>query len=507
MSSESSEGGFVPSDEQMLALLSQIQDWQINHGSLLKNLESQTEHSVFSYPVGVSVYPTPFPKSQFRKAMDLQPVYNELYMAVAGDEEWLYNATKELIPTEPLANALWGIHEQSKEAESVQEISAAVFRSDYMLHMSGIESSDSLAEHEATLKQVEFNTFSCAGAAHAKRVADMHRYMTRTGFYNFGDATEQQRPNAASLPRNDNIESLASLLATAHKAYGAPRSKGAEQTAILHIVQPYNFNIADERPIEYALWEREEPVHNYRLEWGEDILQYTTLTDTNELLFHPPWLAAHDPVEVSVVYMRAGYEAHEYDHTGWQARLRLEKSIAIKCPSILSHISTFKKVQQALTAPGALERFLAPDKAELIRNTFVQQYPLDQSVEGLRAQKIIRDDRISNHILKPSLEGGGNNVYDDIPEFLSSIPPAARSSYILMERIEPPLSRNLLVSRAGAQEGLVVSELGVYGTCLWKKTEALCNTCAGWSFKTKHADVDEMSVVKGYGCFDTPLLQ
>ena len=27
-----------------------------------------------------------------------------------------------------------------------------------------------------------------------------------------------------------------------------------------------------------------------------------------------------------------------------------------------------------------------------------------------------------------------------------------------------------------------------------------------WSFKTKDASVNEMSVVKGYGCFDSPLL-
>jgi hypothetical protein len=32
------------------------------------------------------------------------------------------------------------------------------------------------------------------------------------------------------------------------------------------------------------------------------------------------------------------------------------------------------------------------------------------------------------------------------------------------------------------------------------------NRLAGWSFKTKAAGVDEMSVVKGYGCFDCPRL-
>jgi glutathione synthase len=32
------------------------------------------------------------------------------------------------------------------------------------------------------------------------------------------------------------------------------------------------------------------------------------------------------------------------------------------------------------------------------------------------------------------------------------------------------------------------------------------NETGGWTFKTKPEQVDEMAVVKGYGCFDCPLL-
>ncbi|KAJ5344362.1 hypothetical protein MYU51_003065 [Penicillium brevicompactum] len=510
MSSELVDSGFVSSEEQTIALLGEIQDWQINHGSLLKNVKSQSEHSVYSYPVGVSVYPSPFPQSEFRRAMEIQLIYNELYTAIASNEDWLYHVTNEMVSSHPLANALWAIHRQTKAAGAAQEISAAIFRSDYMLHMSNKPSSSNDCI-EPTLKQVEFNTFSCAGASHAKRVADMHRYMTRTGAYDLETATGQHNPNALSLPSNDNIDSLASLLASAHAAYGAPKNDTAKRTALLYIVQPYNFNIADERPIEYALWNRDPPVPTYRLNWGDDILQHTSLTDTQELLFHPPGLPVRDPMEISVVYMRAGYEGHEYDDIGQQARLRLEMSSAIKCPSILSHIATFKKVQQALIAPGELERFLTPEKAAVIRKTFVMQYPLDKTTEGLFARQIVHDGDCSNYILKPSLEGGGNNIYDRIPEFLESTPTAAWASYIMMERIQPPKSRNVLMGPSGVEEGPVVSELGIYGACLWKQTnqqsEMLHNSCAGWSFKTKHAHIDEMSVVKGYGCFDTPCLQ
>lgn len=252
----------------------------------------------------------------------------------------------------------------------------------------------------------------------------------------------------------------------------------------------------------------------YRLEFGPDILEYTWLTEQRELLFQPPWLATKDPIEISVVYMRAGYEAREYDSTGWDARLQLEKSVAIKCPSILSHLTTFKKVQQALTVPGTLERFLSESDAGLVRETFMPVYPIDESEAGRSARRLACDlDQCVNCILKPSLEGGGHNIYGDaIPGFLASIPESQWSRYILMERIQAPLASNLLMSPAGIDGGEVVSELGVLGCCLWKSKanesgcEMLHNTVGGWTFKTKYAEVDEMSVVKGYGCFDTPRL-
>ncbi|KAJ5281990.1 hypothetical protein N7478_007362 [Penicillium angulare] len=435
-----------------------------------------------------------------------------LYCAISEDEEWVFNAIKDLFHVEPLAAALWEIYEAAKNAGFVQNVSAGLFRSDYMLHVPAKDSTRSVGSiTNTTLKQVEFNSFSCAGATHANKVADMHRYLTHISAYN----GQETKFDISALPANKNLESLANLLALAHNTYGKPKCNLAKETAVLFIVQPNNFNIADERPIEYALWDRETPVPAYRLDFGPDVLQYTKLSENRELLFQPPWLTSTSPVEISVVYMRAGYEAREYDQVGWDARLRLEISAAIKCPSILGHLTTFKKVQQALTTPGALEHFLADaEAATTIRETFVSVYPLDHSDEGRYAREQARNPNTAfNYILKPSLEGGGHNIYgDDIPEFLESVPESEWSSYILMERIQPPLLANLLMGPAGIESGEVVSELGILGTCLWERKsphggcDMLHNSVGGWTFKTKHADIDEMSVVKGYGCFDTPYL-
>ena len=513
------------SEDHLLWLSIQIQDWLLNHGSLIKDISTQIVHSVKSHPIGVTLFPTLFPRQRFQQALELQSIYNELYCAVAEDEQWILSAIEDLLPIDPLAAALWKIHLEVKQLGGyIQPISAGIFRSDYMLQDESAEADDEPSSTpQGSLRQVEFNTFACAGASHANKIVNMHRHLARTGVYNANNIPSEDTTDSShlivpsNLPRNRNIESLAAGLASAHKAYGPPQSKVASKTAVLFVIQDQltNFNVADERPIEYALWDQDPPVPTYRLNFGDDILEDTSLTSTGELLFHPAWLNATAPIEISVVYMRAGYEVHEYDEVGIRARLRLERSRAIKCPSLLAHIATFKKVQYALIRPGALERFLTPEKAAAVRATFVPMYPMDdESREGRQARKLATNPVFAeDYVLKPSLEGGGHNVYGDaIPEFLASQPPSKWDAYILMKRIPSPFAANMLMSSVGINSGGVISELGVFGSCLWRRgadgrsCEMLENSTAGWSFKTKHQYTEEMSVVKGYGCFDTPLL-
>lgn len=58
-------------------------------------------------------------------------------------------------------------------------------------------------------------------------------------------------------------------------------------------------------------------------------------------------------VEVAVVYFRAGYAPNDYfGRAEWDARLKLERSTAIKSPSIGYHLAGTKKVQQVLAQEG-----------------------------------------------------------------------------------------------------------------------------------------------------------
>lgn len=172
--------------------------------------------------------------------------------------------------------------------------------------------------------------------------------------------------------------------------------------------------------------------------------------------------------EVAVIYFRCGYHPDQYPtDKEWMARLMMERSLAIKSPTIHYHLAGTKKVQQALADPGVLERYFDDkQKIEQIRGIFTGLFSLDNDEEGNRAfQAAMKNpDRF---VLKPQREGGGNNIYgQEIKEFLSKIEnDDERSAYILMDRISPPITTNYVV-RPGvgeAQMVQVISELGIFG--------------------------------------------
>ena len=56
----------------------------------------------------------------------------------------------------------------------------------------------------------------------------------------------------------------------------------------------------------------------------------------------------------------------------------IERSFAIKCPTIAYHLVGTKKVQQVLATPGVVEQFIDdPEVQRQIRDTFTGLYSLD----------------------------------------------------------------------------------------------------------------------------------
>lgn len=172
-----------------------------------------------------------------------------------------------------------------------------------------------------------------------------------------------------------------------------------------------------------------------------------------------------------------------------------------------------KKVQQVLATPGVsvLSEF-TPDKAQhdALSKTFTNIYPLDRSAAGMEARNLARDPvECQKYVMKPQREGGGNNFYRSaIPEQLKVIPEEYWGSFILMELITPPPLANTILRAGKLEQGGVICELGVYGTCLWDRNngKVLHNEEAGYLLRTKGDQSEEGGVAAGYGCMDSVAL-
>ena len=322
--------------------------------------------------------------------------------------------------------------------------------------------------------------------------------------------------DALNLPPNNSAAGLASGIKEAFVSYGD--SATGHRKCVIFLVQDGERNIFDQKHLEYSLQSSTSliiPV--FRLPFSQ-IQEHTYLANGagRQLLYTPPHFPAHT-FEVAVIYMRSGYGPGDYpDARAWEGRYHLERSAAIKCPSILTQIAGTKKVQQVLATPetpsnpSILGQYLSSSPStstSALASTFTNIYPLDTSEGGLRARAIATDPELcKGYVLKPQREGGGNNIYRGaIPPFLKGVPEAHWPSYILMELITPPPVRNTILRNGALEQGGVICELGIYGTCLWDQQAKTIshNEQAGYLLRTKGDQSEEGGVAAGFGCMDS----
>lgn len=71
-----------------------IIDWSLGNGLTMLTPEG---HGVTAVHAPVTVYPSPFPKSGFETALEVQKTFNKLYARVSDDKEWLTEALQEYV--------------------------------------------------------------------------------------------------------------------------------------------------------------------------------------------------------------------------------------------------------------------------------------------------------------------------------------------------------------------------------------------------------------------------
>ncbi|KAJ5038369.1 uncharacterized protein L3040_007233 [Drepanopeziza brunnea f. sp. 'multigermtubi'] len=488
-------------------LIASIKDWSIAHGLAVRPPPAVV--SAEADPLGilattapVTLFPSPFPRVCFEQAKSIQKAYNQLYASIAQDEDFLQAIVQEIIEVDEFIAELWQVHLKVKKEGYVQNLSLGLFRSDYMVHQS-------TTDHAPTIKQVEFNTIASSFGGLSSQTSELHKYLSLS---EYPLLEKNLQTKDMSLPENKSTRFLASGLRAAFDFY--TKSETSHPCCILFVVQNPERNIFDQRHLEYELQQHGTPV--FRLPF-EETLTRTSIEDTprRQLLYYPPSNPSK-VFEVAVVYFRAGYGPGDYpDESAWKARLQMERSNAIKCPTILTQLAGAKKVQQVLATPTSpsmpsiITRFIESGTSSIqgLEDTFTNIYPLDDTPAGLAARKLATDPaKCQGYVLKPQREGGGNNIYRSaIPPFLAALPESHWKSFILMEIIIPPPVHNLILRNGVLEQGGVICELGVYGTCLWDQVskEVLHNEEAGYLLRTKGDKSEEGGVAAGFGSMDS----
>lgn len=476
------------SEENENDLTEKLLQWSLANGLVMYPPGFQ-KHSANNAPS--TLFPTPFPKELFERAVDVQQTFNQLYVnVVTAQKKWLLDIIDSLSGFDKdFTGKLYSTYLEAVKqggGKVAQPLSLGVFRSDYMFN-----------ETDNSIKQIEFNTVSVSFGGLSTKVGQAHNYLNKSGAYDNEYSNKYYLDS--ELPVSDSINEIAGGLAQGNYFYND--EKDSNQTVVLFVVQPGERNCFDQRHIEYSLLNN-HGIKSYRCTL-EQIKEKCT-TNTGKLYIR----STMD--EVSVVYYRSGYAPSDYEcdpETTWAARLFLETSLAIKCPSILTQLSGAKKIQQVLTSAETVKAFvpgILEDDLERLLSTFVKIHPLDGSEEGQIA-KILAFEEPERFVLKPQREGGGNNVYKDaIPAHLNSLPENEWGAYILMELIHPPTHKNKIIRNSEVYHEEIVSELGIFGTILFDEEtgDVKANENAGFLLRSKFSSSDEGGVAAGFGCVD-----
>ncbi|KAG9124135.1 hypothetical protein FRC07_012705 [Ceratobasidium sp. 392] len=511
-------------DETQLEELTRVAStWALSHGLVYLPVSPDERGTAIHAPF--TLMPTPFPKMLFDKAWRIQKAYNTLYSRIALDREFLDSVMGDnggVADVDQFTQNLWKTWKGVRDLPDQQALHLGLFRSDYMLHQDKDEQLD--------IKQVEFNTISSSFGPLSHQVSTLHKFLSAaTDYFGVSPYLERER-----MPPNETRYELVEGIAAAHRAYTNPSAR------VLFVVQPNERNVFDQRWLEYDLLER-HGIHVIR-QTMEQLSTSASLDENSNLIVASPAVSSLSAHPISVIYFRATYTPNDFrSPVDWATRALLEKSRAIKCPSLPLQLAGGKMVQALLAAPGVLERFIGRNHEEKawiteLRSSWMEMWPLASSrqtsgfitsLDTTEASDTTNPapsvgkiglaratDQYLNLVLKPQREGGGNNVYrDSIPPFLKGIESSMEEAraWIAMELIKPPAagSENYLVGAGSARaiKKETVNELGIFGWSLFGiPDQPIQEKTAGYLVRTKGRESDEGGVAVGYSVIDSLLL-
>ncbi|XP_076449521.1 glutathione synthetase-like [Babylonia areolata] len=460
-------------------------EWALTNGLVFKP-DQRPEAVNQAVCAPFTLFPSVVPRHMLQQAKDCMKDFNTLMYRVAQDHHFLEQSLRSVIQVDPFVRRLWDIYTTVRTEGAAQTISVDLFRNDFMMNMTDSGTKTSAGIPPLQLKQIEFNTISVGLVGLAGATTLLHRYTLDLAGK---DYTREE------MPDNEPVLGMARGLVTAWELYGNP------EAIILFLVSEKEANIIDQRWLEFKVHQLNRKINVVRATF-DDVHMKGSLGEDKKFFL--------DQSEVAVVYMRTGYGEISYtSEKDWSARLLMERSRSIKCPTVRSQLSGSKKVQQELARPGAVERFIQdPAAVHRIRQTFAGLYSLDKGCEGDEAVKMAIESP-DKFVLKPQREGGGNNLFGE--EMKSMLERRGttqeREAFILMERLFPLPEKNYMI------RGLTplvlsdtVSELGVFGVHIGEGEKEIANNVCGHLLRTKAQETNEGGFILGTAAIDSPFV-
>nr|QWJ73371.1 glutathione synthetase 2-2 [Isatis tinctoria] len=418
----------------------------------------------------IALLPTPFPENYWKQACEVAPIFNELVDRVSLDGKFIQESLSRTKKVDAFTSRLLDIHSKMLESNKKEDIRLGLHRSDYMLD-----------EETKSLLQIEMNTISSSFSGLGRLVSQLHQSLLRSYGDHLGLDSER-------VPKNTSTSQFADAMAKAWLEYNNPRA------VVMVVVQPEERNMYDQHWQSSVLREKHNIV----------TIRKTLAEVESEGRVQEDGTLIVGGQAVAVVYFRSGYSPTDYpSESEWNARLLIEQSSAVKCPSIAYHLTGTKKIQQELAKPGVLERFLDnKDDIAKLRKCFAGLWSLD---DPEIIKKAIEKPEL--FVMKPQREGGGNNIYgDDVRENLLRLQKEGdeeNAAYILMQRIFPKESKVFLVREGVYHKDQAISELGIYGAYLRNKERVMINEQSGYLMRTKVSSSNEGGVAAGYAVLDS----
>ncbi|KAL6587063.1 Glutathione synthetase [Orobanche minor] len=292
----------------------------------------------------ISLLPMPFPERHFQQACEVAPIFNELVDRVSLDSKFIQDSLFRTKKADAFTSRLLDIHAKMLDMNNKEDIRLGLHRSDYMLD-----------EQTNLLLQIELNTISSSFPGLSCLVSDLHRSLLHQFKQHL--ALDPDR-----IPENDSGNQFVEAFHKAWSEYNNPRSVFPTRLCFyefLKVIEEIANQEMMRRAVVMVVVQIEERNISIRKTLAEIDAQGELLSDGTLVV---------DGEVVAVAYFRAGYAPTYYpSESEWSARLLIEQSCTIKCPSIAYHLAGTKKIQQELAKPNQLERLMKGHGREMIQ--------------------------------------------------------------------------------------------------------------------------------------------